>query len=119
MAEQGWGNMLRAKPRHNLAAKVGEQSSEGLTVWVKQQRPSFLVPPISWVVPFKEEKKVVFDQIGTQIWRQCDGRHTVEDIIDHFAQTYRLSFHEARVAVTQYLGSLVQRGTIAMEVEKA
>jgi hypothetical protein len=44
----------------------------------------------------------------------CDGKRTVEQMVDFFAAKYELSFHEARTAVSGHLKALVQRGALAM-----
>jgi hypothetical protein len=48
----------------------------------------------------------------------CDGKATVESIIDEFAARHRLSFHESRVAVTGYLKTLIRRGVLAIELSE-
>jgi hypothetical protein len=44
----------------------------------------------------------------------CDGRRTVEAIIEEFAADHKLSFREAQLSVTQFLRQLTQRGLIAV-----
>jgi hypothetical protein len=109
--------MLRAVPTRNSAARVVENSDNGITVYVKQRRPGYLVPPLSWIVPFSPEKRVTLDAIGTKIWRWCDGVLTVEGVVERFGDEYRLTFHEARAAVTGYLKQLLQRGVLAIVLQ--
>ena len=61
---------------------------------------------------------MVLDGIGAGLWSKCDGTNTVEMLCDMFAREHGLSFHEARTAVTGYLGKLVQRGVLAMAVKE-
>jgi hypothetical protein len=42
---------------------------------------------------------------------------TVEELVDRFARTHRLSFHESRVCVTGYLAELVRRGLLALSLQ--
>ena len=108
-----WRRMLTARPVHNAAARVVDAGGD-VTVYVKSVRPWYMIPPLSWIVPHQPERGSVLDGLGSQVWRWCDGRRTVEDVIDVFAGEYDLTFHEARVAVTGYVKSLVQRGALAI-----
>jgi hypothetical protein len=106
--------MLEARPLRNQAARL-ETSGRGVVVYVRQQRPPALArPPLSWIVPYREESCSTLDALGTEVWNLCDGRRTVESIVDTFKDCHGLSFHEARVAVTEYLRVLVQRGVLAV-----
>ena len=88
-----------------------------LRVRVPLRHPGWLVPPLSWVVRPRHQRVVSLDRIGTEVWQACDGRRTVEQIVDAFSERRRLTFHEARAAVTGFLRSLVQRGILAVEMK--
>ena len=113
-----WEPMLRAVPMRNTAARAVENQENGVTVYVKQKRPGFMVPPLSWIVPFRPERSVTLDGIGARVWRWCDGTRTVEEVIDLFRGTYSLTFHEARAAVTGYLRMLIKRGILAVAIQE-
>ncbi len=120
-----WKRMLSARPVHNMAARVDEldgpstsPGSDAVVVYVKNVRPWYMLPPLSWIVPHRRERRVVLDRVGSQMWRQCDGERTVEAVIDAFAATHDLTFHEARVAVTTYIKSLVKRGVLVIVMPK-
>ena len=111
-----WREMLAARPVRNAAARVAEERPGELSIAVRTQRPRWMVPPLSWVVPLRPTRAVRLDRLGSQVWALCDGERTVEAVVDAFAARYNLSFHEARVAVTGYLKQLVQRGALAIEM---
>ena len=106
--------MLLARPVPNAAARTEPRDGNRLAVYVKTKRPAYLVPPLSWIVPHPEERCAVLDPIGVRVWTLCDGRRTVEHVVDAFAAQYGLTFHEGRVAVTEYLKRLIQRGVLAI-----
>ncbi len=106
--------MLEARPLPNAAAEAVREASGELAIAVRRKRPRWHVPPLSWVVGLKPTRVVRLDRLGAQVWELCDGARTVEAIVDAFAAEHRLSFHEARVAVTGYLSQLVQRGALAV-----
>jgi len=113
-----WQRMLSARPIHNAAARVAEEDDGAVAVYVKTVQPWYMIPPLSWIVPHRPERKMALDNLGSQVWRWCDGDRTVEGIIDAFAEKYALTFHEARVAVTGYVKSLVKRGVLAVAMSE-
>ena len=112
-----WRPMLAAIPVRNVLAKTETRPDAMLRVRVPLRHPGWLVPPLSWVVRPRHQRVVSLDRIGTEVWQACDGRRTVEQIVDAFSERRRLTFHEARAAVTGFLRSLVQRGILAVEMK--
>lgn len=112
-----WRRLLSARPVRNAAVDVEPGEPVGLLITVTRNRPWYFRPPLSWVLRPSLRKTIVLDEVGAQIWDLCDGQRNVEDIIDEFSQAHRLSFHEARVAATNYVKSLVQRGALAVAVQ--
>ena len=115
--EPEWRAMLQAVPVKNAAAKVVSESDATVSVQVKNRKPGYRFPPISWFVPFKPTITIELDALGTRLWRCCDGSSNVEKICDIFSEEYGLSFHEAKTAVTDYLGKLIQRGVLAITMQ--
>ena len=109
-----WKRMLDARAVRNTAARADQDDPGAVVVHVKTVRPWYMVPPVSWIVPHRPERKVVLDRLGSQVWRWCDGERTVENVVDAFAADHDLTFHEARVAVAGYISSLVKRGVLAI-----
>ena len=116
--QANWEKMLRAYPIRNRAVRFSGNSDGGIILYAKRQKPGWFVFPISLIVPFKSEYRIVLDNIGLKIWQLCDGSRNVEAIIDIFKDSYDLSFHEARSAITDYLKMLMKRGVIALVMEK-
>jgi hypothetical protein len=58
------------------------------------------------------------DPIGAIVWEMIDGHSTMEQIIDRFSREYRLSFHEARVAVAKFVTALTRMGAARVEPPK-
>lgn len=108
-----WERMLLALPIRNNSATAEGYGAEAVELTVPRRRPKYL-KPLSWLVKVRPTRTIVLDRLGTQIWQSCDGQRTVEQIVDGFAQAHRLSFHEARTAVTGYLRELIERGALAI-----
>ncbi len=115
-----WDEMLKAVLLPNQAARfTGEDPDGSLTLAVPTRKPVFLIPPFSWIIRPPKERLTVLDPIGADIWKSCNGRRSMEDIVVKFAIRHQLSFHESRVSVTSYVKSLLQRGALAVAVNKS
>ena len=110
-----WRTTLASVPIHNPAAGVLRRE-RGVVVTLQGKRPAFLVPPLSWVIRPRLQRRMWLDSVGREVWELCDGERTVESIVDAFARNERLTFHEARISVVQYLKELMKRGLVALSV---
>ena len=114
--------LLDAVPVKNEAVRVetvGQEEDERIVVYLRQRRPWWTRPPLGWVLPFREERGIALDRLGTGIYRACDGRRSVERIVEEFARVHVLSFHEARMAVEQFLKMMVGRNVLAVAVRES
>jgi len=59
-------------------------------------------------------KKLQLDALGTSVWGLLDGRRSVQQIIELFADTYSLHPKEAEVSVSQFLRELGRRELIGL-----
>jgi len=74
----------------NLARRVGLRSKEPLT------------------------RKLQLDAMGSLTWTLLDGKHTVQDLVNHACHRYKLNKREAEVAMTGFLRELGRRGLIGL-----
>lgn len=109
-----WKDSLTVIPLRNHAAAVHISDKGRVQLRVPRTLPRFMVPPLTWVVAPRREKSFELDAVGSELWRACDGTSTVEDIADWFADRHKLTFHEARIAVNNYLKLLVERGGMVL-----
>ncbi len=59
-------------------------------------------------------RKLQLDNLGTNVWQMIDGKRTVQDIIDEFAQLHQLPTAESESAITQFFRDLGKRGLVGM-----
>lgn len=111
---QPMARLLTAVPHANKAMEIKSRSDGGVLASVPMQRPRMLVPPFSWILPYSSHRRVELDALGASVLNMCDGKTTVESIIETFSVRHRLSFRESQLAVTQFLRQLVQRGIVAI-----
>lgn len=92
------------------------ENGEHLRLSIPTKRPSYLVPPLSWVVRPPKARTIIIDRFAADLWVWCDGKKNVEQVIELFAQKHNLTFHESRVSVTAYLKELLKRGALAVAI---
>ena len=106
---------LAAKPVRNDSLTVS-RDDDGNAVITIPRRTAWWANAVAKVLHMPEKKRIALDQIGTAVWDQCDGRHTVESIIDNFVEKYKLNRREAEVSMFAYLKELTQRGFVGFVV---
>ena len=111
-----WISMLKAVPVKNSAAEIHETAS-GLSVRVFNRKNDSRFFLLRWIVPYNPYRTIQLDAIGAAIWHLCDGKRTIEELCDLFAKEYRLSFHEARSGLTDYLSKLIRSGVLAISLQ--
>jgi len=117
--EGSWLPMLRAIPVPNDAARIEYlQEKHSARISVPAVKPKWMVAPVTWFVRFRSRKEYELDGTGLFVWEWCTGTRTVEQIIDVFAKQHALTFHESRVAVTEYITLLIKRGILAIMIQK-
>ena len=105
-------SLLSAVLYRNEAVRV-ENVDKGKILRVPIRRRWYMRAPLSWVMPFRKERGFSLDRLGSEVWEACDGHHTVENVVEQFAEKHRISFHEARLAVMQFVRELVRRKLVA------
>ncbi len=64
------------------------------------------------LTPLPKYKRIVLDRMGTEVWKLCDGKHTVEDIVRHMMKKTGMSRRNMEIAVYTYLRMLVEKGLV-------
>jgi len=49
------------------------------------------------------------DEISAELWEMCDGSHTVEQLVKHTCQSYKLNRRQGEVSVVTFMRMLTQR----------
>lgn len=106
--------VLTAVPFPNEAMNLHRRDNGTALASVPLRRPRWLVPPLSWVVPFSSHRRIELDAVGLSVLDLCDGQRDIERIIEKFAADNKLSFREAQLSVTKFLQQLTQRGVVAV-----
>ena len=74
----------------------------------------------AWIKRLDGRRKVrrtfMLDTLGREVYEACDGKPTVQDIVETFAERHGVGLAEAEYSVTTYLKTLIGKGLISMEV---
>jgi hypothetical protein len=105
---------LRAVPYVNRAMEITRRPDGGALVAIPIPRPKLLFPPLSWIFPVSSHRRVELEPLGTAVLDLCDGRRTVEGVIEKFAADHKLSFREAQLSISEFLHQLITRGLVAI-----
>ena len=106
---------LASVPLRNTAVRE-EETDEGFARLVSPRRDARWVRWLSRVFYVPKARRVTLDEIGTFVWRQCDGEHDVRSIIQALCKRYKLHRKEAEVSVVTYLRTLAKRGLLGIAV---
>jgi hypothetical protein len=110
------GESLKAVPVKNGACKETELES-GLVQISVPIRQTWFTRLMGRLTSLPKYKKMELDEIGTFVWRHCDGRTTVRDLIDRLCRRFKLNQREGEVSLTQYLRTLARKNVIGLAVD--
>ena len=108
------GRILGSRPHRNRSMRTERRRDGGLLATIPLRRPKYLVPPLSWLLPYSKSRRVRLDRLGSAVLDLCDGHRTVEAIIEKFAAEHKLSFRESQIPVTTFLRQLTDRGLVVI-----
>ncbi|MCK4601358.1 MAG: hypothetical protein KAU28_02760, partial [Phycisphaerae bacterium] len=83
------GQFLPAVPHTNQAMELTRKRDGGVVASVPVRRPKYLVPPLSWILPFSSRRRVELDSLGASVLDMCDGGRNIESIIEQFASNHK------------------------------
>lgn len=108
---------LRAVPVRNRSMEQKPLPDGGVAFTVQAAPPGVVLGGMKRLLKVPHRSKTVrLDCLGAEVLRACDGRKTVEEIVDEFAASHRLTFHEARLGVMQFLKVLMQHNAVGLAV---
>jgi len=113
---QTWKRMLETKVYRNERVDLVSEETHGIVIQVPNQKAPYMVPPITWILQPQSHRKLLLDTLGSEIYLQCKNETTVESIVEKFRIRHNLTFHEARVSVSQYIRLLVERSVLVLSV---
>jgi len=107
-------DLLDAVPLRSQTVRGEKRPDGGWLLRIPLRRRWYTRPPLAWLLPISRERAIRLDRLGSEVWQACDGRRTVEEIVDLFAAAHDLTFHEARLSVMEFLRRLTLRGLVVV-----
>lgn len=108
---------LNAIPVRNQSCRVEELDS-GLVRISIPARPTLLLKVMKRLTDTPAVKKIELDEVGSFVWRHCDGRTTVRALINTLCKEFKLGYRESEVSLTQYLATLARRNLIGLALDR-
>jgi len=97
-------------------AVTEEHTDAGELRLVLPVRPPWWARPLARFLYVPKQHRIVLDEIGAYVWRLCDGKRSMRDIIQALALRYKLHPKEARVSLVAYLRQLGRRRLVGVAV---
>jgi len=107
-----------AKPLRNPSVEWDEDSTDDELQLVIHRRKSARVNALAWMIGVPDHRKLVLDEMGTFVWRRCDGETSVKGLAEALMSEYKLSQREATVSLTTYLRTLGKRNLLAFAIDR-
>ena len=106
---------LQARPIRNPALEW-EALDNGEVQIILPRRRDAMGKLLSSVFYVPQSKPVNLDVVGAQVWKLCDGEHTVNGIAQALMEEHKLHRREAEVSLTEFLKMLGKRNMVAFVV---
>ena len=108
---------LKARPVRNAATKclIDRHDLMSIEVTLKYEG---LVRVAKKALKLRGKKTYELEGIGLAMFRQIDGKTTVEELLEKLKADEQLTFFEARGLVVKYLADLAGKGLIVLGVEE-
>jgi len=72
----------------------------------------------SWLAVAPAHRSITLDEIGSLVWRTCDGKRRVADVVDVLVETYKLNRRESEQSTMAFMKQLMERALLLMQVDK-
>ena len=106
---------LKAIPLRNQAIKEGEKEEGEITLIVPRKN-SRLIKIFSLAFRIPGERHISLDEIGTWVWRKCDGRTSVGSLIESLSGEFKISPKEAEISLLSFLKKMAQKKLIGFMI---
>jgi len=102
------GALLKLRPVRNDAVIWQENAAGEAELNIPYRKDRF-ARVVAFIVHLPETRRVQLDEVGTFVWKLCDGNHTVDGIVREMARHYKMNRAEVEASVGRYLQMLAER----------
>ena len=111
-------DVLKSRPVRNTLVKWDEQPETNLISLTVPQKSVLWVRIVSKVFMLPRSRVIALDDVGSFVWKLCDGYNTIDTIIRALCNKYKLTRKEVEESLLAYFRMLGKRGIIGFAVEK-
>ena len=107
---------MTAKPVPVVRATLTDREDGGANLTIPVEAPKRM----RWLYRFPKGSSKTFelDPIGKFVWQSCDGKTSVQQLIRKLSKQYNLNLREAEVATRQFIGLLMKKRLIGVQVKE-
>ena len=106
---------LNIRPVRNTLLEW-ERNGEGEIRLLIPRRKDFVGRMLCRMLRAPDHKEIMLDEVGSDIWELCDGKHSVEAIVSAASKKYKMTRRECETSVSVYLKMLGERNLLGFQV---
>lgn len=99
---------MALRPVRNEAITWQENEAGEAELQIPYRKDRF-ARAVAFLVHLPETRRVQLDEVGTFVWKLCDGSNTVEAIVRAMTREYKMNRAEVEASVGRYLQMLAER----------
>lgn len=108
--------LLVSRPVRNPYLKWERKEGGEVVISVPRDKSSRRSNVLSKLVSLPEYRQVQLDRVGAEVWLNCDGSNTFEQVMARLQEKHKLSRREAEVSLSLYTRKLMEKKFIALLV---
>lgn len=109
--------ILSALPLRNQLIKWEVDDKEEVSLVIPQQQKLW-IRIASKIFSLPDKRVIVLDDVGSYVWRLCDGKTSISQIVKHLSKQYRMTRKEAETSLFTFMQQLGKRNIIGFAVSK-
>ncbi len=106
-------DVLSAAPVRNELV-LWEEDGEGLVTLKIPRRQDRVGRILSTFFAAPEHRQISLDELGSDVWRLCDGHRSLQQMVTVLADKYKLSRREVELSLSVFLRTLAKRRLVGL-----
>ena len=99
---------MKLRPVRNDAIQWQETDAGEAELTIPYRKDRF-ARAVAFIVHLPETRRVRLDEVGTFVWKLCDGNNTVDGIVRALSKHYKMNRAEVEASVGRCLQILAER----------
>lgn len=113
-----WREMLQLRPVRNPGLEWEEEEGRVVLHIRHFEKRNWKMRLVNLLISMPDNRRIVLDAIGTDVWQMTDGQNTLGRIAKSLAEKYKLSPREAELSLQQFFKELGRRGYVGFVKEE-